>query len=141
MEVLVGRARANAPLAEEQGLARAPDRVGVDLGADRLGDLLLARQGQDQGGEGRSARANAPLAEEAGTEGAGLAAALATFLDGEALADPAFARSRGPRSRPSCTRRVWRARQIASGSISAPIAWATPRAPGAAPCATPPSTS
>ncbi|SEP26607.1 aminopeptidase N [Methylobacterium sp. ap11] len=37
------------------------------------------------------ARANAPLAEEAGTEGAGLAAALATFLDGEALADPAFA--------------------------------------------------
>ncbi|SFU71627.1 aminopeptidase N [Methylobacterium sp. 174MFSha1.1] len=37
------------------------------------------------------ARAGAPLAAEAGPEGAGLTAALATFLGGEALADPAFA--------------------------------------------------
>ncbi|KMO20980.1 aminopeptidase N [Methylobacterium platani] len=37
------------------------------------------------------ARAGAPLGPEAGPEGAGLTAALATFLDAEALADPAFA--------------------------------------------------
>ncbi len=37
------------------------------------------------------AKAGAPLEPEAGPEGAGLTAALATFLDGEALADPAFA--------------------------------------------------
>ncbi|MET7242565.1 aminopeptidase N [Methylobacterium sp. EM32] len=37
------------------------------------------------------ARAGAPLESEAGPEGAGLTGALATFLDGEALADPAFA--------------------------------------------------
>ncbi|MGX7703650.1 aminopeptidase N [Methylobacterium sp. Gmos1] len=37
------------------------------------------------------ARAGAPLSDEAGPEGASLTAALATFLDGEALADPAFA--------------------------------------------------
>ncbi|MFH6783674.1 MULTISPECIES: aminopeptidase N [Methylobacterium] len=37
------------------------------------------------------ARAGAPLADEAGPEGAGLTGALATFLDAEALADPAFA--------------------------------------------------
>ncbi|AWN51860.1 aminopeptidase N [Methylobacterium sp. 17Sr1-1] len=37
------------------------------------------------------ARAGAPLESAAGPEGAGLTAALATFLDGEALADPAFA--------------------------------------------------
>ncbi|AWN45111.1 aminopeptidase N [Methylobacterium terrae] len=37
------------------------------------------------------ARAGAPLGPEAGPEGAALASALATFLDAEALADPAFA--------------------------------------------------
>jgi aminopeptidase N len=37
------------------------------------------------------AKAGAPLSDEAGPEGAGLTRALATFLDGEALADPAFA--------------------------------------------------
>lgn len=37
------------------------------------------------------AKAGAPLDPEAGQEGAGLTRALATFLDGEALADPAFA--------------------------------------------------
>ncbi|KMO28192.1 aminopeptidase N [Methylobacterium aquaticum] len=37
------------------------------------------------------AKAGAPRDAEAGPEGAALSAALATFLDGEALADPAFA--------------------------------------------------
>ncbi|TNC11660.1 aminopeptidase N [Methylobacterium terricola] len=37
------------------------------------------------------ARAGAPLADEAGPDGTALTAALATFLDAEALADPAFA--------------------------------------------------
>ncbi len=37
------------------------------------------------------ATADAPLEAEAGPEAAGLSSALATFLDGEALADPAFA--------------------------------------------------
>ncbi len=37
------------------------------------------------------AKAGAPLEPEAGPEAGGLTAALATFLDGEALSDPAFA--------------------------------------------------
>ncbi|WP_410824056.1 aminopeptidase N [Methylobacterium oryzisoli] len=37
------------------------------------------------------ARAGAPLVDEAGADGAALAEALGTFLDAEALADPAFA--------------------------------------------------